>query len=140
MTQLAPSLLPFVALTNPPTAPPDGPALLNRLRLGAGLSQNQLARAARIDPAYVNRIERRLGSHTPSRAVILRLTDALELDLDQGDRLLHAFGLAGRVDWQSAWLRFAATLAPAVAEAAQRTLADAIVSARASADTSEPDG
>jgi transcriptional regulator with XRE-family HTH domain len=105
---------------------PDGPDMLHQHRVTAGLSQNQLARAASIDPAYVNRIERRLGRCTPSRSVVLRLSSALGLDVDQGDRLLHAFGLAGRVDWQAAWARAMADVPVAVARAMAVAMATAV--------------
>lgn len=65
----------------------------------ASLSQNELARRAGVDAAYINRLER--GSHAPSRAVVLALTAVLELDLAETDRLLFAAGLAPATDWQA---------------------------------------
>jgi transcriptional regulator with XRE-family HTH domain len=77
------------------SAQPDGP----RARQQSCLSQNQLARLAGVDPAYVNRLENRQtgctgGPQLPSRAVILRFADALELDPDERDRFLRAAGHA----------------------------------------------
>jgi len=112
---------------------PSGPRLLTRLRLQAGLSQNQLARIAHIDPAYVNRIERKLGRHSPSRDVVLRLCEALGLDVDDGDRLLYAFGFAGRVDWQMAWTQAVVELPQAVSAATERAIAELLETAAATA-------
>jgi transcriptional regulator with XRE-family HTH domain len=75
------------------SAQPDGP----RARQQACLSQNQFARLAGVDPAYVNRIENRQpGSRgcpqMPSRAVVLRFADALKLDQVQTDELLISAG------------------------------------------------
>lgn len=68
-------------------------ALLKRLRVGAGLSQNRLARMAAIDPAYVNRLERSVTpDHPPSRAVVLRLWSALGTPPEDRERLLVAAG------------------------------------------------
>lgn len=65
--------------------------LLVRLRRQRGLSQNQLARLAGVDPAYVNRIEReRTGP--PSRFVTICLWEALEVGPDDRERLLVAAG------------------------------------------------
>jgi transcriptional regulator with XRE-family HTH domain len=78
-------------------------AMLRRHRIEAGLSQNQLARLAKIDPAYVNRMERALANYTtvPSRRVVLGLADALEMGPGPTDRFLFAAGLAPETDWQS---------------------------------------
>lgn len=74
--------------------------MLRRLRIEAGLSQNQLARLAGCDPAYVNRLEP--GSQPPpKRPVVLALAQVLELTPGRTDRLLYAAGLAPATDWQS---------------------------------------
>lgn len=71
------------------------PLTLHRFRLRAGLSQNALAKRARINPAYVNRMEhaRETAPVLPSRKVVLRLADALEISGIEQDRLLIAAGL-----------------------------------------------
>ncbi len=74
--------------------------VLRRLRTEAGLSQNALARAAGIDPAYVNRFEKGAQLH-PARMVVLALARALGLGEGRTDRLLFAAGLAPQQDWQS---------------------------------------
>lgn len=83
-------------------------AMLKRLREAAGLSQNQLARQAGCDPAYVNRLEggkfypRKDGQpNTFSRAVVLALAEVLDVSQSQADRLLFAAGLAPQEDWQT---------------------------------------
>ena len=120
-----PSAPPVIQPPDEPEPPvPDGADLLKAHRVAAGLSQNRLARLARIDPAYVNRIEARRGRCDPSRQVVLKLIEALGLDLDAGDRLLFAFGLAPRFDWQAAWEQIAAEVPSAVKLAADRALAD----------------
>lgn len=78
-------------------------------RVAAGLSQNALARAAGIDPAYVNRFER-VGTGQPSRPIALALASALQLDAYQTDRLLYAAGLAPVNDWQTLALDYARLL------------------------------
>jgi transcriptional regulator with XRE-family HTH domain len=64
--------------------------LLRQLRLRAGLLQYELARLARIDAAYLNRLERSAGGPgaTPSRHVVSGLWDALSDDRDDLDALL----------------------------------------------------
>jgi hypothetical protein len=82
-----------------PTSLLDFGPLLRRLRLRAGLSQNQLAREGGVDPAYVNRLERQLGPHLtlPSRRVVLGLWGSLYerrgATVDDRERLLVAAGL-----------------------------------------------
>lgn len=77
---------------------PDGldfGSILRRLRIRAGLSQNQLARHSGIDPAYVNRLERGtagIGS-TPSRRVVLSLWRTLETTAENREQMLVAAGL-----------------------------------------------
>ena len=70
-------------------------ALLRSLRVRMGFSQNQLARMAGVDPAYVNRLERAAADSTslPSRKVVLALADALEAGPVDVERLLVAAGL-----------------------------------------------
>jgi len=69
--------------------------LLRSLRVRTGLSQNQLARRAGVDPAYVNRLERASADSTalPSRRVVLSLAEALEAGPVEVERLLVAAGL-----------------------------------------------
>ena len=67
--------------------------LLQRLRLKAGLSQNALAKKARIDPSYVNRIERS-ERQPPSLSVIHNIARALELDEFGTNQLLLSAGYA----------------------------------------------
>lgn len=69
--------------------------LLRVLRVRMGLSQNQLARRAGVDPAYVNRLERAGPESTslPSRKVVLALADAVEAGPVDLERLLVAAGL-----------------------------------------------
>ena len=70
-------------------------ALLRSLRVRIGLSQNQLARRAGVDPAYVNRLERAAAtsSSLPSRKVVLALAEAVEAGPVDVERLLVAAGL-----------------------------------------------
>ena len=70
-------------------------ALLRTLRVRMGFSQNQLARMAGVDPAYVNRLERAPAesSSLPSRKVVLALADSLEAGPVDVERLLVAAGL-----------------------------------------------
>jgi transcriptional regulator with XRE-family HTH domain len=70
-------------------------SLLRALRIRAGFSQNQLARRAGVDPAYVNRLERASASSSslPSRKVVLALADSLEAGPVDVERLLVAAGL-----------------------------------------------
>jgi transcriptional regulator with XRE-family HTH domain len=69
--------------------------LLRSLRVRIGLSQNQLARKAGVDPAYVNRLERAsaVSSSLPSRKVVLALAESLEAGPVDVERLLVAAGL-----------------------------------------------
>ncbi|MBA2448862.1 MAG: helix-turn-helix domain-containing protein [Chloroflexi bacterium] len=70
-------------------------ALLRAFRRRVGLSQNQLARRADIDPAYVNRLENAPDDSTslPRRRIVVALAEVLELDLADTDALLVASGL-----------------------------------------------
>ena len=67
--------------------------LLQRLRLKTGLSQNALAKKARVDPSYVNRIERG-ERQPPSLSVIHDIARALELDEFGTNQLLLSAGYA----------------------------------------------
>jgi len=98
--------------------------LLKSYRGASGLSQRALARAAKINPAIVNRLES--GDRVPSSPEQVRaLARALDLDADQSDRLLGAAGYwpdafqsLGPVD--RTLLRVARLLAnPQIAEADQ---------------------
>jgi transcriptional regulator with XRE-family HTH domain len=70
-------------------------SLLRSLRVRMGLSQNQLARRAGVDPAYVNRLERAAATSTslPSRKVVLALAESVEAGPVDVERLLVAAGL-----------------------------------------------
>jgi transcriptional regulator with XRE-family HTH domain len=74
--------------------PRDFPALVRWLRQRSGLSQNRLARASGIDPAYVNRIEASALSTplVPRGPVLERLCRALEVTAAERDRLYFAAG------------------------------------------------
>jgi transcriptional regulator with XRE-family HTH domain len=72
-------------------------ATVHALRVGAGISLNELARRAGIDPAYVHRIEARGAQRPPlpRRAVVLALAAALVgSDARQSDQLLALAGHA----------------------------------------------
>jgi transcriptional regulator with XRE-family HTH domain len=79
----------------PPNDEPSFGQLLRFLRIRAGLSQNQLARSAGVDPAYVNRLERAPADSTalPSRRVVKSLAEALDAGPVDAERLLVAAGL-----------------------------------------------
>lgn len=92
------------------TAPALGP-MLAAYRRRCGLSQNQLARAAGVDPAYINRLERDTDGvkGMPSRRVVLSIWEAL-VDFSRfiheapgpigpldRDRLLSAAGLIPQI-------------------------------------------
>ena len=65
--------------------------LLRGYRERAGLSQNELARRAGVNPGSINRIES--GEREPSsRELIVRLSDALGLSPFELDQLLLAAG------------------------------------------------
>lgn len=70
------------------------PTMLRQLRRQAGLSQNRLARAGGIDPAYVNRMEAAPDDSplVPRPAVLGRLSEALGLTRLERDRLYVAAG------------------------------------------------
>jgi transcriptional regulator with XRE-family HTH domain len=77
-------------------------AAVHALRLEAGLSLNQLARRAGVDPAYIHRIESVARTHTkppnrpplPRRAIVLSIAAALGMDRRQTDELLTQAGYA----------------------------------------------
>jgi transcriptional regulator with XRE-family HTH domain len=71
-------------------------AAVHELRLAAGLSLNQLARGAGVDPAYVHRIESRTTDRPPlpRRSVVLAIAAALGLERRRADRLLAQAGYA----------------------------------------------
>ena len=98
--------------------PASFPSLLRYLRQRAGLSQHRLARASRIDPAYVNRIEASADAEplVPRPAVLERLCGALELSRLERDRLYFAAGrcpptLAAVGSWDPALAAIAELLA-----------------------------
>src|SRR5258708_4580488 len=72
-------------------------ATVRDLRLQAGLSLNQLARRAGVDPAYIHRIEARRAQRRPPlprRAVVLAIAAALGSNAQQADQLLALAGHA----------------------------------------------
>jgi transcriptional regulator with XRE-family HTH domain len=73
-------------------------AAVRRLRLQVGISLNQLARRAGVDPAYIHRIEAVSTAAQrpplPRRAVVQAIATALGSDPRQTDQLL---ALAGHV-------------------------------------------
>ncbi len=68
-------------------------ALLRRYRDRAGLSCNELARAVAVDASYISRLER-AEREPPRRPVVERLASALQLGLEDQDRLLVTAGYA----------------------------------------------
>lgn len=69
---------------------------LRRHREAAGLSQNALAREVKVDPSYINRLER-AEREPPKRELVARLAEVLALSEAERQRLLLA---AGHVpDW-----------------------------------------
>ena len=71
-------------------------ATVRSLRTTAGISLNELARRAKVDPAYIHRIEARGGAARrpplPRRGVVLAIAQALDLDGRQTDQLLALAG------------------------------------------------
>lgn len=57
-----------------------------------GMSQNELARRAGVNAAYVNRLESGKQAASPSRDVVEMLAAALELGGPERDRLLVSAG------------------------------------------------
>ena len=73
---------------------PDFGATVRALRLDAGLSLNELARRAGVDPAYIHRIEAR-GAQRPAlprRGVVQAIATALGSSARQTDTLLALAG------------------------------------------------
>src|ERR1700687_6379895 len=71
-------------------------ATVRALRLHAGISLNELARRAGVDPAYVHRMEARGAQRPPlpRRPVVLALAAAFGSDPRQADQLLALAGHA----------------------------------------------
>src|SRR5258708_10233736 len=69
-------------------------ATVRALRLQAGLSLNELARRAGVDPAYIHRIESRTAQRPPlpRRPVVAAIAAALGSDAQQTDQLLALAG------------------------------------------------
>src|SRR5438067_10065688 len=69
-------------------------ATVHALRLDVGISLNELARRAGVDPAYIHRIEARGGKRPPlpRRPIVLAIAAALGLDARQADQLLALAG------------------------------------------------
>jgi transcriptional regulator with XRE-family HTH domain len=82
---------------------------LKEQRKFAGLSQNALARAAGIDPAYVHQIENDNAGQV-SRSVALSIGAALHLDYNTMEQLLWHAGLAPEINWQRRAMSAEATL------------------------------
>lgn len=85
-------------------------ALLRGYRTALGLSQNAVARAARMDPAYINRLEHGRQAGQPTRKALYRIAQALRLNPAETDRLLHAGGTATVTDWQAEYERLETAL------------------------------
>src|SRR5438552_6236142 len=71
-------------------------AAVRALRQKAGLSLNELARRAGVDPAYIHRIEARGARRPPlpRRAVVQSIASALGSTMRQTDHLLALAGHA----------------------------------------------
>jgi transcriptional regulator with XRE-family HTH domain len=72
-------------------------AAVRALRIQAGLSLNELARRAAVDPAYIHRIEAqsaRTRPPLPRRPVVRAIAAALGCDARQTDQLLALAGHA----------------------------------------------
>src|SRR4051794_7041168 len=71
-------------------------AAVHAHRIRVGLSLNQLAHRAGVDPAYIHRIESRVIERRPlpRRAVVLSIAAALGLDRRASDELLAQAGYA----------------------------------------------
>src|SRR5258708_15904124 len=69
-------------------------ATVRALRLHAGISLNELARRAGVDPAYIHRIESRGAQRPPlpRRPVVVAIAAALGSDTRQTDQLLALAG------------------------------------------------
>jgi transcriptional regulator with XRE-family HTH domain len=71
----------------------DFAGLLRKLRTEANLSQNALARKARVDPSYIHRIEKG-ERQPPSVSVIRDIAKALQLNESGTNQLLLSAGYA----------------------------------------------
>lgn len=71
-------------------------ATVHARRLDVGISLNELARRARVDPAYIHRIESRTARRPPlpRRAVVVAIAAGLGSDTRQTDQLLALAGHA----------------------------------------------
>src|SRR5712692_9520405 len=69
-------------------------ATVRALRVQAGISLNELARRAGVDPAYIHRIESRGAQRPPlpRRPVVAAIAAALGSDARQADQLLALAG------------------------------------------------
>lgn len=67
--------------TRHPSPIPDLPPI-TAARLRLGLSAGELARAAQIDPAHLDLIERRSDFATPTLDELVRIAAVLDLDVD----------------------------------------------------------
>jgi transcriptional regulator with XRE-family HTH domain len=69
-------------------------AAVHALRLNIGISLNELARRAGVDPAYIHRIESRGAQRPPlpRRPVVAAIAAALGSDVRQTDQLLALAG------------------------------------------------
>src|SRR6266851_3612254 len=69
-------------------------ATVHALRLHVGISLNELARRAGVDPAYIHRIESRAAQRPPlpRRPVVAAIAAALGSDARQTDQLLALAG------------------------------------------------
>lgn len=84
------------------------------LRTARGYSQGQLARACRVDPSYLSRLEG--GSRAPSPAALAVIAARLDLDASERARLLAAAGF--RAMPPSHWICFDRRDEPLLAELA----------------------
>ena len=68
-------------------------ALLRQFRERARMSCNELARVVAVDPSYISRLERS-EREPPRRPVVERIASALELTIEDQDRLMVSAGYA----------------------------------------------
>jgi len=96
-------------------------AAVRTLRIQAGLSLNELARRAGVDPAYVHRIESRGAQRPPlpRRGVVLSIAAALGSSRRQADQLLALAGHTPAVLLElGGWDQTLAAVAELLADAA----------------------
>lgn len=67
-------------MTKPPASTVFGPAL-HSLRTAQGMTLDRLAAESGLDKSYLSRLER--GQKSPSIATVLKLSDALDVTMDQ---------------------------------------------------------